>query len=171
MGRMTNEEIKVRNKLLIGDYIVDQATLTELAKRYNISKQRVSQILDEAGIAGPRGGGLATSDMAGVSYARRVYDFIVRFKINHNGDSPTTKELAKTKGVGSAYRLNRALKILESQGKITVNKDVRPTRISVVDGSWIPPKGWGKKDYVEEVADNADTGWEDDPRYRLLASA
>lgn len=60
-----------------------------------------------------------------------VYEFIVKFKKEHDGNSPTIREIGAACNISSTSAVAYILKVLVRRGLITVDRD-----ISVVGAEW-----------------------------------
>lgn len=72
---------------------------------------------------------------------RIIYDWIVAYKYEHNGNSPTQREISEGTGHAKGY-LNQLLTIIEERGMISLPGDGRAGGIVVHGAQWIPPTGW-----------------------------
>ena len=69
-----------------------------------------------------------------------VYRYIVRYKVENDGVSPSLRDLGDYIGVKSTSLVSYYLSLLEEAGLIVV--DTRQARgIKLVGGQYIPPKG------------------------------
>jgi SOS-response transcriptional repressor LexA len=69
---------------------------------------------------------------------RAIYDYILSYKIQHDGNSPTMREIGSACYVtpsGVLYHLER----LEDEGYIMLKGEHRSRAIYVVGGTWMPP--------------------------------
>ena len=64
-----------------------------------------------------------------------IYQYIIDYKRNHDGNSPTRQEIKTYCGISSTSVVQYRLHKLEAKGLITVAGG----RISVVGGLWIAP--------------------------------
>lgn len=85
--------------------------------------------------------------------ALQVLSFITGYKIAHDGNSPTIREIQKATGLYSPSRVPVFLAWLEEKGKIRnlAERRAAPLRIEVIGGRWVPPEN-----YVEVKYDNSD---------------
>ncbi len=69
-----------------------------------------------------------------------AYQFILAYKAEHDGNSPSMRQVGAAIGVESSSLMDYYLTGLEKAGLI-----IRPTNeargIIVVGGQWVPPKG------------------------------
>ena len=80
--------------------------------------------------------------MATVEYKHHdpkdTYDFIVKFKREHDGNSPSYREMMKGTGITSSSHMQNMIHRLINRGWISWNS----TRdITIIGGSWSPPAG------------------------------
>ncbi len=73
---------------------------------------------------------------------RYVYDSIVQYKLDHDGNSPTRDELAGLVQINKTT-LHVILRILEARKLLRreCNRN-KAGKIHVVGGVWLPPEGW-----------------------------
>ena len=70
----------------------------------------------------------------------RVYSYIVRYKIDHDGNSPTIREICAACGITSTSAVNYTLEKMERAKLIRLPKAFKRARsIEVVGGKWLPP--------------------------------
>lgn len=69
----------------------------------------------------------------------KVYDFIVEFKKNHDGNSPSIREIGRAVGITSTSVTNYYLESLAGMEIIKLKKQGSSRMISVSGGSWTPP--------------------------------
>src|SRR5262245_8734823 len=69
----------------------------------------------------------------------RIYNFIVEFKSNHNGNSPTIREIADGVCLASTNTVEHHLAGLEKLGVIELGKQSEARMISVVGSAWLAP--------------------------------
>lgn len=69
---------------------------------------------------------------------KKIYDFIVSFKREHGGNSPTVREIADAVGIGSISVVHWYLRSLQGLGMIDLMGGAR--NIVVTGGIWIAPK-------------------------------
>lgn len=79
---------------------------------------------------------------------RRVFDFIVKHKRAHDGNSPSSREIMDAAHVSSTSMVHFYLDALERDGKIRLEYG-RSRRIEIVGGEW----QW-HEEYTELVVDN-----------------
>lgn len=72
---------------------------------------------------------------------RIIYDWIVAYKFENNGNSPTQREISEATGFAKGM-MNGLLRILEERGKIGLPADGRAGGIVIYGAQWIPPTGW-----------------------------
>jgi SOS-response transcriptional repressors (RecA-mediated autopeptidases) len=72
---------------------------------------------------------------------RRCYRFILKYKAEHDGNSPTIREIGEGCGVSSTSTVRFHLIGLERMGLIRSFHGANKTRkIEVVGGEWLPPR-------------------------------
>lgn len=65
----------------------------------------------------------------------RVLAFVIRFKLSHDGNSPTVREIAEETGISSTSVVNYCLDKLEIAG--IIQRDTGASRsIQVAGGAW-----------------------------------
>ena len=67
----------------------------------------------------------------------QIYNFIVRFKIAHNGNSPTIRQIGDEIGVVSTSQVSHYLNQMVRLGKI--ERDGKFRMISIPGGQWFAP--------------------------------
>lgn len=72
---------------------------------------------------------------------RAVYACIVRYKREHDGNSPTVRDIGAECGITSTSIVARYLRALEAQGLIRRPWAGANCAIEVVGGVWTPPGG------------------------------
>lgn len=73
---------------------------------------------------------------------RFVYDAIVAYKVEHDGNSPLRDELAGIVKINKTT-LHRLLRILEGRNLLRRESNRNQAgKIYVVGGVWLPPEGW-----------------------------
>jgi SOS-response transcriptional repressor LexA len=82
---------------------------------------------------------------------QRVYGFIIKYKVDHDGVSPSVSEIGRSCGISSTSITRYTLDCLERLGMIKCEYGSGKSRmIRVVGGRWIPPtkvnKGPAPKD-------------------------
>lgn len=117
-----------RNKGII-QMRMQGSNMQDIARKYNISRQRVHQILYESGYA--------KLDVAKVR-SKKLYDYIVQYKMDHDGNSPLIRTILMDTGDGLS-RVRGQLSRLRASGAIRF----RDGRIEVVGGQWTPPESDG----------------------------
>jgi SOS-response transcriptional repressor LexA len=71
---------------------------------------------------------------------QHVYDFILKFKQDHDGVSPSVLEIGQACGISSTSITRYTLDCLERLGMIECDYGAGKSRmIKVVGGRWIPP--------------------------------
>jgi hypothetical protein len=70
-----------------------------------------------------------------------VYDFIIRFKIDHQGSGPTMQEIADNLGHSGRSVVRAVLLKLEEEGRIVLGKKNKAGQITIPGATWTPPKG------------------------------
>lgn len=81
---------------------------------------------------------------------QQVYKFILAYKSQHDGNSPSLHEIGKGCGLRSMGYISEALHGLESLGLIRLNYvDGKARAIEVIGGKWTPPK---KQEFTEADA-------------------
>lgn len=68
-----------------------------------------------------------------------VYRALIKYKIEHDGASPSIRELTAVMGFTSTTPVEYHLKKLEKQGLIKRQTFGRARNICVVGGRWVPP--------------------------------
>lgn len=71
---------------------------------------------------------------------RIVFDYIVWFKHQHNGNSPTSEEIADGTGYAPAT-VRRFVGLLVDADRITVMEEGRLLRFEIKGSQWLPPTG------------------------------
>jgi len=69
----------------------------------------------------------------------RVYQYICRYKSEHDGNSPTVREIMRACGISSTSVALYILRALEDEGRITMRSGGTPRGIQVVGGRWEAP--------------------------------
>jgi hypothetical protein len=67
---------------------------------------------------------------------RAIFDFIIRFKRENGGDSPTIREIMCEVGIPSTSVVGYNLNVLEARGLISRQSYGSSRRIAVVGGRW-----------------------------------
>lgn len=75
------------------------------------------------------------ASLTGDAARRRLFDYIVAYKESHDGNSPSSREMADGANICSTSVVHFHLRTLESQGKITRPRG-SSRGIVVVGGSW-----------------------------------
>ena len=68
--------------------------------------------------------------------ADRMFDFIVKYKTEHDGNSPSNREIGAAVGISSTSVVRYKLDELVRRGKIRPRIDRQTRSIEVVGGSW-----------------------------------
>lgn len=71
---------------------------------------------------------------------RIVFDYIVWFKHTHNGNSPTSEEIAEGTGYAPAT-VRRFIDLLVGSGRISIMGEGRLLRFEIKGAQWLPPAG------------------------------
>lgn len=67
---------------------------------------------------------------------KQIFDFIVRHKVDHDGNSPNFDEIASSCGISSRSVVSYNLRALENLGLIRLVHSKRARSIEVVNGQW-----------------------------------
>lgn len=70
---------------------------------------------------------------------KAIYEFIVDYKQDHDGNSPTVREIGEMLGIESTSMVVYYLRQLEELDLILVGS-ARSRAIQVVGGQWLPPE-------------------------------
>jgi SOS-response transcriptional repressor LexA len=65
----------------------------------------------------------------------KIFAFIITHKATHDGNSPTTREIADAINLGSTSTVFYHLTALERAGKISISR-MKTRQITVVGGHW-----------------------------------
>ena len=133
-----------RNNAIVKARVEDGLKIREIAKKFGITKQRVSQILRTYSIGG--------RDCVYLRNEDRLYDFIVKYKMEHNGTNPSFREIRQNVGALAVYSYALAIRDrLIKKGKLTSNatKKITWSSIEVTGSFWIPPL-----DVIEEMPED-----------------
>lgn len=65
----------------------------------------------------------------------RMYDFIVKYKTEHDGNSPSIRKIMEASGISSSSVVYYHLQIMVGFGMI----ERHGHSINVIGGQWIPP--------------------------------
>lgn len=83
-----------------------------------------------------------------------VFSFIIRYKSEHDGNSPTVRKIRDELDISSTSVVNRCLDDLERQGKIRKLRNNRSGSIEVVNGIWfMTGHSYGYLDALNDLAD------------------
>lgn len=77
------------------------------------------------------------ADLSGREQA--VLGFIIRYKMEHDGISPTMREIAMRCDISSTSQVARSLEALEREGHIR-RPEISSRHIEVVGGRWVAPE-------------------------------
>jgi len=125
------QKLENRNKEICRLKVEVGLSSQEIADQYNISRQRVFQILNELGHYRDEG--------ALEKRKKQVYDYIVEYKMKHGGCSPSSHEIRNGCSlIGSWKQAKAHLNRLEKDGLLIQKKDNART-IEIVGGIWLPP--------------------------------
>lgn len=76
-----------------------------------------------------------------INNRQAIYEFIVQFKIEHDGNSPTYREIMAATGLSSSSTVAYYLNQLEEAGFIIRSMQGGNSRvIEVPGGFWVPPE-------------------------------
>lgn len=68
---------------------------------------------------------------------QKIYEFVVLFKKEHNGNSPTIRQIGDAIGVSSTSQVNHYLDVMVKHGMLT--RDGKFRMIGVPGGVWLAP--------------------------------
>ena len=73
---------------------------------------------------------------------KAILAFIIRFKRDSGGDSPTIREIGRGVGITSNAVVAHHLGVLEERGYIIRGDDLKARRITIPGGRWVydPPQ-------------------------------
>lgn len=129
MGKANRE----RNSALVQDWLAGMP-LRDVCAKYGIAHQRVYQIIEAAGIIKRERSRLITN-----LRDQHVYDTIVNYKMNHDGNSPKMLVLSRLSGV-NVSSLRMSLCRLEAKGLIKhflpAQATVNEPWLVVINGEW-----------------------------------
>ncbi len=74
----------------------------------------------------------------------RVLDFIIRYKMVHDGNSPTSREIADGCAVSSVSVVHYYLRRLEEANRIDIGRKGKSRHIQIPGAQWTPPASWGR---------------------------
>ena len=77
---------------------------------------------------------------------QEIYEFVVLFKKEHDGNSPTIRQIGDAIGVSSTSQVNHYLNVMVSRGMITRGGKFR--MIGIPGGVWLAPT---KMKFLETV--------------------
>ena len=125
------QELKDRNKEIYRLKIEMGLSSQKIADQYNISRQRVFQILNELGYY--RDGGTLEKRK------KQIYEYIVWYKTRHGGCSPSGQEIRNGCSlIGSWPQARMHINQLVKEGKLKkTNNNIRT--VDVVGGVWLAP--------------------------------
>lgn len=69
-----------------------------------------------------------------------VYRFILAYKLSHDGNSPTVREIVEGTAYKSTSAVRHALERLQKEGLITTARDIRSRMIRVRGSIWLSPE-------------------------------
>lgn len=69
-----------------------------------------------------------------------VYRYIVEYKRRHDGNSPSTREIAQACSVPHGSTLRSLLEKLARARRIRLREDLGTRGIEIVGGQWVPPE-------------------------------
>lgn len=129
---------KERNKEILVRYAIEGQTMQEIGDSFGISRERVRQILEYLGVSNCKQNNLRIR-------AKRLYDFLVRYKKDRNGSSPTIVEMVYGANLSTSARVKGVLRALEGIGLIKVyhaqsSNSRRYNQVEIIGSEWIPPK-------------------------------
>jgi hypothetical protein len=107
-------------------------TYEEIGEKFGISRQRVHQILGNQRYD--------IKILSKASHSSRVMEFVVRYKLDHDGNSPRVREIMTACGMTYGPAM-KALNTLVEAGKITVD-NVGHKKVNIVGAQWVPPPEW-----------------------------
>lgn len=111
-------------------------TLQDIADKYGISRQRIEQILKKYDISG--------TEIVRNSRKERTLLYIIRYKADNDGNSPTINEMIVGTGQNQSS-VRSSLYALESEGRIKID-NVGHIKVKVVGAKWSPPD-----EYLEDI--------------------
>jgi len=76
------------------------------------------------------------------SLTLQIYDFIVSYKIAHNGNSPSIRDIGAAVYINSTSQVRYRLDLLVDAGLIRYLPDIARS-IEIVGGRWIRPENKG----------------------------
>ena len=80
-------------------------------------------------------------DKKTINNRQAIYEFIVQFKIDHDGNSPTYREIMAAIGISSSSTVAYYLNQLEEAGLIIRPMEGGNSRVIEIPGAvWVPPQ-------------------------------
>ncbi len=126
-----------REKEILIRYSIQGQTLEEIGNYFNISRERVRQILEYLGISNCKQNNLRVR-------MRRLYDFLIEYKKITDGNSPGILEMRDGANLSTRGRVYGVLRSLELVGLIEFHQSNsghrKYSRIKIIGSEWIPPK-------------------------------
>lgn len=74
------------------------------------------------------------------SLYKKLYKFIIKYKTENDGLSPSLREMMKVTGIKTTSHMSYALRKLCDEGLIEMGGKGLSRGIKVVGGCWLPPK-------------------------------
>ena len=71
-----------------------------------------------------------------------VYRFILAYKLSHDGNSPTVREIVEGTAYNSTSAVKNALHHLHREGLIVIPRETLSRRIEVVGAAWLDPEAY-----------------------------
>jgi SOS-response transcriptional repressor LexA len=65
-----------------------------------------------------------------------IFDFIVKYKKEHGGLSPSLKNIAEAIGIASVSTVNASLEVLRKQGRIYFDEEIEIRNIRIPGENW-----------------------------------
>ncbi len=72
----------------------------------------------------------------------RVLDFIIRYKMVHDGNSPSIRQIADGCNISSTNTVNYYLRRLAGAGRIDIGRKGESRHIQIPGAQWTPPARW-----------------------------
>ena len=110
----------------------ERLTYREISERLNVKESTVASWL--------RGRKFKNKVYNADDGQRIVFEYIVWFKHSHNGNSPTSDEIAEGTGYAPAT-VRRFIGMLVDAGRIAVMEEGRLLRFEIKGAQWLPPAG------------------------------